>query len=165
MRAPRALAQQYDQYEPLPGLHVNGQLTLGENIADLAGLVIAHKAYHLALGGKTAPVLNGFSGDQRFYIAYGQSWREVWSEGLTRRIVLSNPHSPSAYRVNGVVRNDDGWYAAFPQVQAGRCLLSGARTRASRSGRRWALTPGRSFCRVGAGHLRQARETEIVGRA
>ncbi|MGB9331391.1 MAG: M13 family metallopeptidase [Steroidobacteraceae bacterium] len=113
------LAQQYDQYEPLPGLHVNGQLTLGENIADLAGLVIAHKAYHLALGGKTAPVLNGFSGDQRFYIAYGQSWREVWSEGLTRRIVLSNPHSPSAYRVNGVVRNDDGWYAAFTQVQAG----------------------------------------------
>jgi len=113
------LAQQYDQYEPLPGLHVNGQLTLGENIADLAGLVIAHKAYHLALGGKTAPLLNGFSGDQRFYIAYGQSWREVWSEGLTRRIVLSNPHSPSAYRVNGVVRNDDGWYAAFTQVQAG----------------------------------------------
>jgi putative endopeptidase len=113
------LAQQYDQYEPLPGLHVNGQLTLGENIADLAGLVIAHKAYHLALGGKAAPVLNGFSGDQRFYIAYGQSWREVWSEGLTRRVVLSNPHSPSAFRVNGVVRNDDGWYAAFPQVQAG----------------------------------------------
>jgi putative endopeptidase len=113
------LAQQYDQYEPLPGLHLNGKLTLGENIADLAGLVIAHKAYHLALGGKAAPVLNGFSGDQRFYIAYGQSWREVWSEGLTRRIVLSNPHSPSAYRVNGVVRNDDGWYAAFPQVQAG----------------------------------------------
>ncbi len=113
------LAQQYDQYEPLPGLHVNGKLTLGENIADLAGLVIAHKAYHLALGGKPAPVLNGFSGDQRFYIAYGQSWREVWSEGLTRRVVLSNPHSPSAYRVNGVVRNDDGWYAAFPQIRAG----------------------------------------------
>jgi predicted metalloendopeptidase len=113
------LAQQYDQYEPLPGLHVNGKLTLGENIADLAGLVIAHKAYHLALGAKAAPVLNGFSGDQRFYIAYGQSWREVWSEGLTRRVVLSNPHSPSAYRVNGVVRNDDGWYSAFPQIRAG----------------------------------------------
>ena len=75
---------------------MNGQLTLGENIADLAGLVIAHKAYHISLGGKPAPVLDGFSGDQRFYIAYGQSWREVWSDGLTRRIVLSNPHSPSA---------------------------------------------------------------------
>jgi putative endopeptidase len=113
------LAKQYDQYEPLPGLHVNGKLTLGENIADLAGLVIARKAYHIALGGKPAPVLNGFSGDQRFYIAYGQSWREVWSDGLTRRIVLSNPHSPSAYRVNGVVRNDAGWYAAFPQIRPG----------------------------------------------
>jgi len=113
------LAKQYDQYQPLPGLHLNGQLTLGENIADLAGLVIARKAYHLALGGNEAPVLNGFTGDQRFYIAYGQSWRELWSEGLTRRIVLSNPHSPSAYRVNGVVRNDDGWYAAFPQVKPG----------------------------------------------
>ena len=113
------LAKQYDQYQPLPGLHVNGRLTLGENIADLAGLVIARKAYHIALGGKPAPVLNGFTGDQRFYISYGQSWREVWSDGLTRRIVLSNPHSPSAFRVNGVVRNDAGWYAAFPQIHPG----------------------------------------------
>jgi putative endopeptidase len=112
------LAQQYDQYEPLPGLHVNGKLTLGENIADLAGIVIAYKAYRIALGDKPAPVLNGFSGDQRFYIAYGQSWREVWTDGLTRRLVLSNPHSPSIYRVNGVVRNDNAWYAAFPQVKS-----------------------------------------------
>jgi putative endopeptidase len=114
-----ALAKQYDQYQPLPGLHINGRLTLGENIADLAGLVIASKAYHIALGGKPAPVLSGFTGDQRFYIAYGQSWREVWTDGLTRRIVLSNPHSPSKYRVNGVVRNDNGWYAAFPQIKSG----------------------------------------------
>jgi putative endopeptidase len=114
-----ALAKQYDQYQPLPGLHINGKLTLGENIADLAGLVIACKAYHIALGGKPAPVLSGFSGDQRFYIAYGQSWREVWTDGLTRRIVLSNPHSPSKYRVDGVVRNANGWYAAFPQIQPG----------------------------------------------
>jgi putative endopeptidase len=116
------LAHQYDQYEPLPGLHINGRLTLGENIADLAGLVIAHKAYHLALGGTPAPVLDGFSGDQRFYLAYGQSWRDVWSEGLLRRIVLSNPHSPAEFRVNGVVRNDDGWYAAFPQIKPGDAL-------------------------------------------
>jgi putative endopeptidase len=114
-----ALARQYDAYTPLSGLHVNGSLTLGENIADLAGLVIAYKAYHLALGGKPAPVLNGLTGDQRFYIAYGQSWREIWTEGQTRRTVLSNPHSPPKYRVNGVVRNDDAWYAAFPDVKPG----------------------------------------------
>jgi len=113
------LAKQYDSYTPLPGLNINGKLTLGENIADLAGLVIAHKAYLIALGGKPAPLLNGFTGDQRFYIAYAQSWREIWSDSLTRRIVLSNPHSPSKYRVDGVVRNDDGWYAAFPQIKAG----------------------------------------------
>jgi putative endopeptidase len=113
------LAKQYDGYEPLAGLHINGRLTLGENIADLAGLVIAHKAYQIALGGKTPPVLDGFTADQRFYIAYGQSWREIWNDGLTRRIVLSNPHSPSKYRVDGVVRNDDGWYAAFPQIKPG----------------------------------------------
>jgi putative endopeptidase len=107
------LAKQYDGYEPLPGLHINGRLTLGENIADLAGLVIARKAYELSLGGKQPPVLDGLTGDQRFYIAYGQSWREIWTDGRTRRVVLSNPHSPAKYRVNGVVRNDDGWYAAF----------------------------------------------------
>jgi predicted metalloendopeptidase len=107
------LAKQYDAYEPLPGLHINGRLTLGENIADLAGLVIAHKAYLLSQNGKTPPVLNGFTGDQRFYIAYGQSWREIWTDGRTRQVVLSNPHSPAKYRTNGVVRNDDGWYQAF----------------------------------------------------
>ena len=69
--------------------------------------------YLIAQGGKPAPVLSGFTGDQRFYIAYGQSWREIWTDGRTRQIVLSNPHSPAKFRVNGVVRNDDGWYAAF----------------------------------------------------
>ena len=123
------LARQYDQYEPLPGLHLNGKLTLGENIADLAGLVIAHKAYEISLGGKPAPVLSGLSGNQRFYIAYGQSWRELWSDGLTRRVVLSNPHSPPKYRVDGVVRNDDGWYAAFPQVKASDALYLPPRER------------------------------------
>jgi putative endopeptidase len=115
----KLLAKQFDAYTPLPGLHLNGQLTLGENIADLAGLEIALKAYHIALGGKPAPVLDGFTGEQRFYIAYAQSWREIWREGRTREIVLSNPHSPSNYRVNGVVRNSDGWYTAFPQIKPG----------------------------------------------
>jgi putative endopeptidase len=101
---------------------VNGRLTLGENIADLAGLVMAHKAYVISLGGKPAPVLDGFTGDQRFYIAYGQVWREVWTDSLTRRVVLADPHSPSEFRVNGVVRNDTGWYEAFPQVKPGDAL-------------------------------------------
>jgi putative endopeptidase len=109
----QALAKQYDAYEPLPGIHINGQLTLGENIADLAGLVIAYKAYHISLHGKPAPVLNGLTGDQRFYLAYSQSWREKTRDAIERARLLSNPHSPAAYRVNGVVRNDDGWYAAF----------------------------------------------------
>ncbi len=114
-----ALAAQYDTYEPLPGLHVNGKLTLGENIADLAGLTIAFKAYHIALHGKTPPVLDGMTGDQRFFFAHGQSWREIWRPDLTRRIVLSDPHSPDIYRVNGVLRNVDDWYAAYPSVAAG----------------------------------------------
>ena len=113
------LATQYDQYEPLPSLHINGRLTLGENIADLAGLVIAYKAYHISLGGKPAPVLNGYTGDQRFYIAYAQSWRVLNREGRLRARLLSNPHSPANYRVNGIVRNDDGWYAAFPDIKTG----------------------------------------------
>ncbi|HEY1631615.1 MAG TPA: M13 family metallopeptidase [Rhizomicrobium sp.] len=115
----QALANQYDQYEPLPGLHIKGKLTLGENIADLAGLVIAFKAYHIALAGHPAPVLDGYSGDQRFYIAYSQSWRQHDREGWLRQHLVSNPHSPESYRVNGVVRNDDGWYASFPDIKAG----------------------------------------------
>jgi len=114
-----ALAKQYDQYEPLPGIHIKGKLTDGENIADLSGLVIAYKAYHISLGGKPAPVLNGFTGDQRFYIAYAQSWREQDRPGALRAQLLSNPHSPANYRVNGVVRNDDNWYKAFPNVKPG----------------------------------------------
>jgi predicted metalloendopeptidase len=108
-----AIATQYDGYTPLPNLHINGRLTLGENIADIAGLTIALKAYHISLHGKPAPVLNGYTGDQRFYIAYAQSWRETHRPDAVRAQVLSNPHSPSEFRVNGVVRNSDGWYAAF----------------------------------------------------
>jgi putative endopeptidase len=112
-----ALARQYDQYEPLAGTHINGRLTLGENIADLAGLVIANKAYHISLGGNPAPVLDGYTGDQRFYLAFAQSWRSKVKDETTRQRLLSNPHSPPPYRVNGVVGNVDGWYAAFPNVK------------------------------------------------
>jgi len=110
------LAKQYDQYEPLTGIHINGKLTLGENIADLAGVCIANKAYRISLGGKPAPVLDGYTGDQRFFLAFAQSWRSKVKDETTRQRLLSNPHSPPQYRVNGVVRNVDGWYAAFPDV-------------------------------------------------
>ena len=112
------------RYEPLAGLHINGKLTLGENIADVAGLVIAYKAYHIALHGKPAPVLDGLTGDQRFYIAYSQSWRQKDRDAILRARLLSNPHSPASYRVNGVVRNDDGWYAAFDIKPTDRYYLA-----------------------------------------
>ena len=113
----KELSGQFDRYEPLPGIHINGQLTLGENIGDLAGLVVAYKAYKISLGGREAPVLDGLTGDQRFYIAYGQSWRQKDREGRLRAQLLSNPHSPAEYRVNGIVNNDDAWYAAFPEIK------------------------------------------------
>ncbi|HEU4725631.1 MAG TPA: M13 family metallopeptidase, partial [Candidatus Eisenbacteria bacterium] len=111
-----ALAGQYDEYEPLPGYHINGKLTLGENIGDLSGIAIAHKAYRISLGGKEAPVLDGLTGDQRFFLAYAQSWRAKQRDESMRSRLLSNPHSPSEYRVTGVVRNVDGWYEAFPEI-------------------------------------------------
>ena len=104
---------QYNEYAPLPGLHVNGQLTLGENIGDLSGVTVALAAYKLSLHGKAAPVLDGFTGEQRFFLGFGQIWRAKATEGYMRQRVLSNPHSPPEFRVNGVVRNVDGWYEAF----------------------------------------------------
>ena len=109
----RKLGAQYDAYEPLPGLHVNGAFTMGENIADLAGLAIAYKAYHLALGGKPAKTLDGLTGDQRFYLSFGQIWRTKMRDGALRAQLLSNEHSPPEYRVVGVTRNADPWYRAF----------------------------------------------------
>ncbi|MDE2466026.1 MAG: M13 family metallopeptidase [Alphaproteobacteria bacterium] len=109
----KALTDQYDTYEPVPGIHINGKLTLGENIADLAGLTIAYKAYHLSLHGKPAPVLNGFTGDQRFFLAYGQVWRTKTTADALRRQLLSDPHSPGEFRVIGTTRNLDPWYKAF----------------------------------------------------
>ena len=107
------LAAQYDRYEPLPGIKVNGRLTLGENIGDLGGLTVALDAYHATLGGKSAPKLAGLSGEQRFFLAWGQIYRDLYRDESLRNQVLSDPHSPSMYRVNGVVRNMDAWYEAF----------------------------------------------------
>ncbi len=108
-----ALGAQYDSYEPLPGLHIKGANTMGENIADNAGITIALKAYHFSLGGKKAPVLDGYTGDQRFYLSYGQIWQGKYREGALRQQVLSNEHSPPEFRAIGATRNQDEWYAAF----------------------------------------------------
>jgi endothelin-converting enzyme/putative endopeptidase len=114
-----ALGAQYSAFEPLPGLHVNGELTMGENIGDLGGIEMAYAAYHRYTAAHGAPpVIDGLTGDQRFFLAYAQAWRDYWREGLLREVVLTNPHPPSMYRVNGVVRNVDAWYRAF-NIQPG----------------------------------------------
>ncbi|HTU11029.1 MAG TPA: M13-type metalloendopeptidase [Allosphingosinicella sp.] len=110
------LVAQYDAYEPLPGRRLQGRLTLGENIADLAGLTVAYDAYHHSLGGRPAPVLDGFTGDQRFYLGWAQVWRRKYREANLIQRLLTDPHSPSEQRA-AVVRNLDPWYAAFsPQT-------------------------------------------------
>ncbi len=108
-----ALADQYSRFEPLQGLHVNGHLTLGENIGDLGGLTMAHDAYLISLDGAPAPVIDGYTGDQRFFMGWAQVWRTLDRDQALRNQVMANPHSPAEYRVNGVVRNVDAWYTAF----------------------------------------------------
>ena len=107
-----ALARQYDAYEPLPGLHLTGRLTLGENIADLAGLALARDAYLASLAGRPAPVVGGFTADQRFFMAYGQIYRSLSRDDFMRQAVATDPHSPGEWRT-AEVRNADAWYAAF----------------------------------------------------
>jgi len=109
----KALAGQYSQFEPLPGLHVNGDFTSGENIGDLGGMTVAREAYHISLNGKTPPVLDGFTGEQRLFLGWAQVWRSNIRDEALRAQVTSNVHSPAEFRVNGVVRNIDGWYDAF----------------------------------------------------
>jgi len=108
-----SLAKQYSTYSPIEGLFVNGQMTLGENIADLAGLTVAQAAYHLSLNGKAAPVLDGFTGDQRLFLGYAQVWRYKARDETIRQRVVSDPHSPPQFRINGAVRNVDAWYEAM----------------------------------------------------
>jgi putative endopeptidase len=107
------LIEQYSQFEPLEGQHVNGELTLGENIGDLAGVTIGYKAYHMSLEGKEAPVIDGLTGDQRFFMGYAQVWRGKYRDEALRAQLLSDPHSPAEYRVNGIVLNVDAYYKAF----------------------------------------------------
>jgi putative endopeptidase len=107
------LGRQFDTYEPFPGFHVKGDLTMGENIADLGGALVALDAYRNSLGDKPGPVLDSLTGEQRFFLSYAQSWRHKSTDDSIRQQLVSNPHAPVQYRVNGVVRNIDAWYDAF----------------------------------------------------
>ncbi|HTL97218.1 MAG TPA: M13 family metallopeptidase [Holophagaceae bacterium] len=110
--AGQRLVEQYGAYEALPGLHLNGQQTLGENIADVSGLTIAYIAYRKSLGGKPAPVIGGLTGDQRFFLAFAQSWREKTRDAALRAQVVGDGHAPGNFRAQ-TVRNLDAWYDAF----------------------------------------------------
>ncbi|MGH3937473.1 MAG: M13-type metalloendopeptidase, partial [Pseudonocardiaceae bacterium] len=114
--------EQYSAYQPLPGQHVNGELTLGENIADLTGLTVALRAYRLSLNGRPAAVLDGFTGEQRFFLGWAQVWRGKIRDERLRSALLTDPHSPVEFRTNGVVSNLPEYYAAF-DVKEGDTLF------------------------------------------
>ena len=118
------LVEQYDEFEPYEGLHVNGEFTLGENIGDLGGLSIAVLAYKLSLDGAEAPEIDGFTGLQRVFIGYGQAWRYKAREQQTRTQIATDPHSPAEFRSNGVVRNVPEFYEAFDVVKTDDLYLS-----------------------------------------
>jgi putative endopeptidase len=107
------LIKEYSRFEPVRGFHVNGELTLGENIADIAGIEIAYKAYLASLNGQAPPVIDGMSADQRFYLGFAQSWLDKTRDAATIEQVKSDPHSPEKYRVNGVVVHMPSFYDAF----------------------------------------------------
>ncbi|MDP7304054.1 MAG: M13 family metallopeptidase, partial [Pirellulaceae bacterium] len=119
------LVAQYAGYEPLPGKRINGQLTLGENIADLSGMSIAFKAYQLSLGGKKSPVIDSWTGEQRFFLGWSQVWRRKYRNAEMVRRLLTDPHAPSRYRANGPVMNLDAFYEAF-DVKSGDELFKPA---------------------------------------
>ncbi len=120
------LGAQYATYEPIPGARVNGDLTMGENIADLGGVLLGLDAYRNSLGGKPAPVLDGLTGDQRVFLGWAQAWRGKLRDDAMRKLVASDPHSPRQFRVNGPVRNIDEWYAAFGVTPDNRLYLAPA---------------------------------------
>ena len=109
----KRLGAQYSAFEPVAGSHINGDLTMGENIGDLGGILIALDAYHLSLGGQPAPVIDGLTGDQRFFLGFSQIWRSKYRDDAIRQQVVSDPHSPAQFRVIGTLRNVDAWYDAW----------------------------------------------------
>jgi putative endopeptidase len=107
------LGVQYSAFEPFPGAHVNGAMTMGENIADMGALALVLDAYRGSLKGQPAPVRDGFTGDQRVFLGWSQIYRQKLRDDLLRQRLVSDLHSPPEYRVNGTMRNIDGWYSAF----------------------------------------------------
>jgi putative endopeptidase len=107
------LGAQYSAFEAVPGAHVQGGLTMGENIGDMGGLSLALDAYHASLKGRPAPVVDGLTGDQRVFLGWAQVWREKTREEALRQQVVTDPHSPAYFRVNGTIRNIPGWYEAW----------------------------------------------------
>ncbi len=118
------LVRQYSSYSPLPGYNVNGALTLGENIGDNSGVAIAYKAYKLSLGGKPAPVIDGLTGDQRFFMGFGQVWRMKMREAQQIVQVKTDPHSPGQFRANGTMMNQPGFYEAFGVKEGDKMYLA-----------------------------------------
>jgi len=118
------LVKQYGAFSPVKGYKVNGELTLGENIADNSGLAIAYKAYKLSLGGKPAPVIDGFTGEQRFYQGWAQAWRAKSRDAALIRQVTTDPHSPEEFRANGTLRNQPGFYDAFGVKKGDKMYLA-----------------------------------------
>ncbi len=112
-RRAAGLVEQYNAFKPVEDMSINGELTLGENIGDLGGLSVAYEAYQMSLGGEPAPVIDGLTGDQRFFLGWSQIWRRLYRDPELRRRLIVDTHSPSEYRVNGIVRNMDAWYDAF----------------------------------------------------
>jgi putative endopeptidase len=115
------LVEQYNAFAPFDDLNVNGEFTLGENIGDLGGISIGLLAYEMSLNGEEAPVIDGFTGEQRVFLGYGQVWRNKYRDESLRLLIGTNPHSPSMYRANGAVRNVPEFYEAF-DVQEGDAL-------------------------------------------
>ena len=109
----KALADQYSEFEPLPGENLDGNLGLGENIGDLTGVTMAYNAYKRSLNGKEAPVIDGYTGDQRFFMAWAQVWAVKWKDKALSAQIKNGPHSPGEFRANGIVRNFQPWYDAF----------------------------------------------------
>lgn len=107
------LGKQYSSYEAAPGVFINGEFTMGENIGDMSGLEVAYEAYKIALDGKPAPVIDGLTGEQRFFLAFAQAWRGEQRDDAIKTQVASDPHSPRRYRIIGPLRNLDAWYQAF----------------------------------------------------
>jgi predicted metalloendopeptidase len=117
------LVKQYAAFEPVPGYHVNGELTLGENIGDNSGLAIAYKAYKISLHGQPAPVIDGLSGDQRFFMGFGQVWRSKMRDEAQINQVKTDPHSPGQFRANGTLRNQAAFYEAFGVKEGDKMYL------------------------------------------